>query len=307
MDRRTLLLCFASLALTGCDLERNKAVDYIAHLSNSADKIFRFGIHPYLNPLDMHKIYQPIINILEKNIKNIKFLLEASRDYADFERKLYNREFEFALPNPYQALRSISYGYDVLAKIVPDSDFRGIIVTRKDNNITNIKQLEGHSISFPAPTALAATMMPLLYLQENGIDVKKNIKMYFVGSQYSSILNAYSKSTLAAATWAPPWRAWCKNNPEKASEMVVIAKTKPLINNAIVARSDVQKEIVSEVVKLLLNLNHTEDGKKLLENGSFDGFMPSNKQEYEIVDVFMSRFKKEICDPSELSLIGKIA
>lgn len=299
MDRRTAVLYFASLALCGCDINGKDKV-YSPSLGGFGTTIFRFGVHPYLTPIDMYKVYQPLMEYLDIHINGVKFMLESSKDYADYEQKLYSRSFEFALPNPYQTLHSLKRGYDVIAKMAPDSDFRGIIVARKDKNIKNISQLKGHGVSFPAPTALAATMMPLMYLHEHGLDVKRDIKMHFVGSQHSSILSAHSGNTYAGATWPPPWRSWCKSNPEKASEMEIIAETHSLINNSVVVRDDVSSQIASSVQKALIELSRSAQGLKILENMNIAGFNLSNKKEYDVVDLFMNKFEKIIGLPQTL-------
>lgn len=72
-----------------------------------------------------------------------------------------------------------------------DENFRGIILVRKDSGISKVIDLKGRAVSFPAPTALAATMMPQFYMQNNGIDVMNDIEIQYVGSQKSSIMNVF--------------------------------------------------------------------------------------------------------------------
>ncbi|MEZ4694041.1 MAG: PhnD/SsuA/transferrin family substrate-binding protein [Aliarcobacter sp.] len=48
----------------------------------------------------------------------------------------------------------------VFAKMGDDENFRGIFLVRKDSGIKNFEDLKGKKISYPAPTALAATILP---------------------------------------------------------------------------------------------------------------------------------------------------
>ena len=41
-----------------------------------------------------------------------------------------------------------------------DNNFRGIFIVRKDTNIQQVSDIKNKTVSYPAPTALAATMMP---------------------------------------------------------------------------------------------------------------------------------------------------
>ncbi len=179
----------------------------------------------------------------------------------------------------------------------PDSVFRGIFVARKSLHLKNPKQLIGKKVSFPAPTALAATMMPLYYLYEHGIDVNKDITQKYVGSQYSSILNAYTLDTVAGATWPPPWESWKIENPQKASEMEVVWETKPLINNAIVIKKDMDEKLAKKIVAILVNLDTTKDGKKLLANAGFEGFVYSKDEDFNVVADFLKIYDKTIGIP----------
>lgn len=300
MNRReSLLFLAATAAFIGCEDRQKK--EYTPTLSANDKKIIHFGIHPYLNPIDMHRAYQPIMRYLDSNIQGFEFILEASNSYDDFEKKLQAKKFEFVLPNPYQTIGAIKIGYKVIAKMAPDSDFRGIIVARKDRHIRSVEQLRKKSVSFPAPTALAATMMPMDFLYHQGLDVLRDINPRFVGSQYSSILNAYTGDTIAAATWPPPWRKWCKENPQKASQMELVWQTEPLINNSVMVRDDIPQELCDMLLTLLTKLHTTADGKNMLLNAGFDGFAPSNNKEYDVVVEFMGHFEREVGTPQTIA------
>ena len=46
--------------------------------------------------------------------------------------------------------------------------------------------------------------MPQYYLHQQGIDVNRDIQNAYVGSQESSIMNAYLGQSAAGVTWPPP-------------------------------------------------------------------------------------------------------
>ena len=67
----------------------------------------------------------------------------------------------------------------------------------------------------------------------------RDIENRYVGSQESSIMNAYLGQTAAGATWPPPWRAFQKEHPREAAELKVIWETESLVNNSVMVRDDV--------------------------------------------------------------------
>ena len=260
-------------------------------------KAFIVGVHPYLNSKKMFSSYRPILDYLEKRLDGAEFRLETSADYAQYNVKLYRGDFHFSLPNPFQTYNSLQKNYRVIAKMKPDSVFRGIFVARKDRHLQKVSQLKGEAISFPAPTALAATMMPLYYLYEHGLNVTKDIEKRYVGSQYSSILNAYSSETITGATWPPPWESWVKENPQKAKEMEVVWQTEPLINNGFVVRKDVDSKLATAVASELVALSSSIEGKSVLEDAGFAGFEYANDAAYDVVAKFLEKYDKAIGIP----------
>ena len=281
------------LLLTSCSDQENKE-GYKPAGKKTELNIYTFGIHPYLNTKKMYSSYMPILDLIEKRLGNVRFRLETSKTYADYEKKLYRGDFDFSLPNPYQTLNALSHGYTVVAKMKPDTVFKGIFIARKDQHITSFEQIKGKVVSFPAPTALAATMMPLYYLHQHGIDTGKDITKKFVGSQYSSILNAYSLDSTIAATWPPPWESWKKENPKKAEKMELIWQTEPLINNGVIVKKELDQELVKKVVDILVELENSDEGRKMLENAGFEGFERAQKRDYDRVAEFLDRYNNTV-------------
>jgi len=253
-----------------------------------------FAVHPLHNPERLFAIYGPIVEHLGANIPGIRFRLEASRNYAEFEKKLYARRFHFALPNPYQTIKSLEHGYRVFGKMSDDEHFRGIILVRRDGGINTVADLKGKSVSYPAPTALAATMMPQYFLHTHGLDVNRDIKNIYVGSQESSILNVYAGNVAAGATWPTPWMNFIKEQPEKARELVVKWQTETLPNNSLVARDDLPPALVEQVAGLLFSLQATETGRRMLERIPLSRFEPATDKTYAPVRAYLKRFSAEV-------------
>ena len=258
-----------------------------------------FAIHPLHNPERLFAVYGPIADYLSAHIPGAQFRLEASRNYEEFEKKLYARAFHFALPNPYETVASLRYGYRVFGKMGDDDNFRGIILVRRDGGIENVADLKGKKVSYPAATALAATMMPQFYLHTHGLDVNRDIENVYVGSQESSIMNVYHGFVAAGATWPTPWLTFQKQHPDKANELIVKWQTETLPNNGLVVRDDVPREVTEMVASLLFSLQDSEVGRKLLEPIPLSRFEPASSETYESVRAYVRRFSAEVRPVSE--------
>ena len=255
---------------------------------------YHFAVHPLHNPAKLIQDYQPLMDYLNARLQGAHLTLEASRDYPNFEEKYQARKPEIILPNPWQTLQAMKVGYRVIVMAGEPRDFIGIFVVRKDSDLKRPADLKGKAVSYPAPTALAACIMPQYFLHTHGINVNTDIENKFVGSQESSIMNAYMKLTAAGATWPTPWRAFQREHPQEASEMKVIWETEPLINTSVMVRDDVPAQVVEQVRKLLLGLESSAEGKAILAGMETARFLPAADVDYDVVRRYVARFEKEV-------------
>jgi phosphonate transport system substrate-binding protein len=136
--------------------------------------------------------------------------------------------------------------------------------------------------------------MPQYYLHKNGLDINKDIENIYVGSQESSIMNAYLGKSIAGATWPPPWRLFQKDHPKQAAELKLIWETPSLMNNSFMVRDDVPVELRDKVQKLILELNQTEEGKAILESSTTASFHLANDASYDKVREYVEVFEREV-------------
>ena len=201
--RNIFFVLLVLIFISGC--QRKNDSEYKPQYSDnppSLEKktVYIFGVHPLHNPKHLFEVYQPMIDYINARLKSSQLRLEASRNYSAYNKKLFSGYFHFSLPNPYQTIMSTQHGYKIFGKMGDDENFKGIILVRKDSGIEKVSDLKGKNVSYPAPTALAATMMPQSYLYIHGLDVNNDINNSYVGSQESSIMNVYIVKSAAAAT-----------------------------------------------------------------------------------------------------------
>jgi phosphonate transport system substrate-binding protein len=287
-----LLACLVSACGGGEDKAKSDPL-YTARAASSARE-YVFAVHPLHNPTRLFEVYGPLIDHLNRNIPEATFRLEASRNYEEYEKNLYARRYDFALPNPYQTLNSLKHGYQVIAKMGDDRKFTGIILVRRDSGISKVSDLKGKRVAFPARTALAATMLPQYYLHTHGLNVNRDIECLYVGSQESSIMNVYLGETAAAATWSLPWEAFQKEHPDKARELELKWQTAPLINNGVVARDDVPKELVRRVAQLLDTLHRGDEGRAILARMPLSRFELADDARYRVIEDFLRKFGRDV-------------
>jgi phosphonate transport system substrate-binding protein len=288
-------LVLLALSLFGCNqTPQNQEPKYDNSPVRQNDAVYSFAVHPLHNPQKLNQAYQPLIDYINKQLKGAKLELEASRDYGSFEEKIRAKSPHFLLPNPWQTLQGMKNGYQVVAMAGDPQDFKGIFVVRRDSGIAKPSNLKGKAVSYPSPTALAACIMPQYFLHQHGINVNKDIVNRYVGSQESSIMNAYLGQTAAGATWPPPWRAFQKDHPKEALEMKVIWETPHLINNSVMVRDDVPPQLRDQIRTALIKLRETPEGTAILAGMETARFHSATDVDYEVVTRYVARFEKEV-------------
>lgn len=289
-----LLLAAGLAVLSGCEREvPASALHYRAQPVQAELKTrYIFSVHPLHNPLLLHRKFEPLMAYLAQQIPNTVFELETSNDYAHYESKLRAGRAHFSLPNPYHATLARDWGYHIVAKMGDDELFRGIFIVRRDSPIKVPTDLRGKVVAYPAPTALAAAMLPQLFLQKNGLQVQTELQNHYVGTHNSAIMNAYLSQSAISATWPPAWHAFQESNPKEAAELRVIWQTPTLIQNAIIARNDVPPAVVEQVTRLLLTLQQSAPGQKILQNLGTSSFVAANDADFEVVRTFIKEFNR---------------
>ncbi len=258
---------------------------------------YSFAVHPLHNPQKLDQLFSPMMAYITQRVPGAKFQLEASSDYAAFEAKLKARSVAFSLLNPYHAVLARQWGHHVIAKMGNDADFRGIFLVRKDSGIREPKDLIGKVVSYPAPTALAAAMMPQLYLQKHGVNVNKDLDNRYVGTHESSIMNVLLKQSSAGATWPPPWRLFQKSHPKEAAELFVAWETETMIQNAVLARDDIPPDVVAGVRKALSHMHEDAEGRAILAAIETPSMDLADDRDYDRVEKFLTEFRATVRNP----------
>ncbi|MDD2700701.1 MAG: phosphate/phosphite/phosphonate ABC transporter substrate-binding protein [Sideroxydans sp.] len=291
---RIVMLLVALLFVACGKQEATYEPVFSSHAAVAVQKEYVVGIHPLHNPKRLIEVYGPIVDHLNSSIPQVHFRLEASRNYEEFDKKLFSGYFDFAMPNPYQTVRSLDKGYRVFGKMGDDQLFRGIILVRRDSGINKLSDLKGRKVSYPALTALAATMMPQYYLQTHGVDVNRDIENLYVGSQESSIMNVLRGHVAAGATWPVPWITFQQDRPEMAAQLEVKWQTETLPNNGWVVRKDVSPELAQAVGAALVGLNDTAEGRAMVKRLGITRFEIANDEMYAQVRRYLEKFSATV-------------
>lgn len=294
---RKLGTCLALLLILG--MGRANAEAYKPSGSMTKETIYSFAPHPYLTPKDLYAAYEPIMRYLEHKVPGAKFQVETSKDYGAYEDKITERRFHFGLPNPYQTVLSLKNGYRVIAKMTPDDDFRGLMVVRKDRKPGQPKDLTGKPLCFPSASAVAATMLPMLYLHDHGLDVKA-AQVKYVGSPASAIMSVYTGDAAACGVSIRHWRTWSRENADKLGELETLWLTPNLPHNGVIARDDVPPALARQVAEALIGMDKDTSLDQRQFKADQAHFEAGQDSQYKIMEQFLKRYDEAIGLPPQM-------
>jgi len=290
-----LLRISPALLLMACNNTEDKQYQpEFSSIPSSLDKQYIFGVHPQRNPKKLREVFGPLTKYLNNKVEDANLVFEASRNFAAYDKKQAARHFDFALPNPYGTVQGIDSGYRVFGKMGNEGDLRGLILVRRDSSIKSISDLKGTTISFPGPTALAATILPKYFLYNKGLNVNTDFKSIYVGSMESSLTNVYRGNVAAGTAYPPAWRDFQKNQPQLAAELKVMWQTEAMPDNSLMARDDIPEELVNKIAKALFSMQNDEQGKAVLSGMDLTQFKRADNDDYAQVREFIKTYEAQI-------------
>lgn len=127
------------------------------------------GLLPMLPSVDMQRRWGPVAQWLEQACQ-VKIRLAFSPAIPEFEQAFLEGRFDLAFVNPYHAIMANrAQGYLPLVRD-GEKPLKGILVVRASSPIRQVQELDGARIAFPAPNALAGSiLMRALLEREHGI------------------------------------------------------------------------------------------------------------------------------------------
>ena len=220
-------------------------------------RVYTIGIVPQFEIRHIRKIWNPIINEIQKNT-GYKLKLIGSPTIPDFEREFNAGRFDFAYMNPYHILLAQkNQGY---IPLVRDNGrkLHGILVVRNDSGINSVKDLNGKKIAFPAPNALGASLLIRANLQ-NDFNIK--INPVYVKTHSSVYLNVVVKQT-AAGGGVQKTLNQQKSNIQSA--LKILHRTPEVAPHPLAAHPRVPEEVRKKIKQTLLQLGDNVIGQSLL-------------------------------------------
>ncbi|MGS0682945.1 phosphate/phosphite/phosphonate ABC transporter substrate-binding protein [Shewanella sp. 125m-7] len=238
-------------------------------------KVLTFGVVPQQAASTLAKGWAPVLAELSQNAK-LDLQFATAPDIPTFERRLAQGEYDIAYMNPYHfTVFHDSPGYVALAKET-DKHIKGLIVVRKDSAISELGDLNGKSLAFPAPAAFAASVIPRAILKQQHI--VHNTK--YVGS-HDSVYLAVAQGLVDAGGGVG--RTFSNMDSDVTQQLKVLWRTPGYTPHAIATHPRVSQAQRTALLNELLALSTTSEGRTLLNGLGFKAMEAADSRDWDDV------------------------
>jgi len=216
----------------------------------TAGTTISFGIVPQQSATRLAQVWVPLLNYLGKRT-NITIRFATAKDIPTFEECLAKGAYDVAYMNPYHYTTfSRTAGYRAFAR-QKNKKLKGLIVVRKSDSATNLKDLNGSKIAFPSPAAFGASVIPRAELRAKGV----SFTPVYVRS-HDSVYRAVSAGIMRAGGGVG--RTFGNMPPEIRSKLKVIYRTLGYTPHAFATHPSLAKTAANAIASTLTQLDRTE-------------------------------------------------
>lgn len=159
------------------------------------------------------------------------------------------------------------YGVDVALVTVRfgTTSYKGQIIVRADSGIKTVADLKGKSMCWVDVNSTSGYIIPRIMLKAEGLDPDKDFtKTVEAGSHNNVVTAVYKGDCDAGATYSDARGTIEKDYPDVKEKVIVLATTSDIPNDNVAFVKDFPAEKREAVVKALLDLAATEEGRKAL-------------------------------------------
>jgi len=220
------------------------------------------GVHPYKSVKKLQDYYLPLTHLLSKKL-NAEVSLNIAKDYQTHIDLIGKDQIDIAYMGPASYVTLVNkYGKKrLLARqvIKGKPTFKGNIIIRSDAKIGKLSDLKNKRFAFGDPNSTMSHLVPRYMLVKNGITKETLKNVSFLGSHDNVAIAVLTGEFDAGAVKEAVFHKY------KAKGIKSLAVTPELSEHLFVVSNKVSDKKFDEIRTILLNLNKSEDGNKVLK------------------------------------------
>lgn len=231
------------------------------------------------NPQKKIRRFKPLADYLAANLSKFeigKGQVKIAPDINTMIQWLKSGEVNLYFDSPYPAMlaNDRAGAKPILRRWKKGSaEYHSVIFTMKKSGINSLSELKGKMIAFDDRRSTSGYQLPLVELFEAGLNPieKKSaaaqVKLDTVGYVFSEDDENTIEWVLSnkVAAGAIDNQTFADIPPKIRQQMIICAETEPIARSVVLINGDIEPELAEEIKQLLLNLDRTPEGNKILQ------------------------------------------
>lgn len=271
------VILFVSACGNGSSLDNKKESDKEGGSGDYKPKELTVQFVPSQNADKLEAKAKPLEKLLSKEL-DIPVKVSVSTNYNTIVEAMKSKKVDVGfLPPTAYTLAHDQKAADVLLqaqrfgvnKDGSDSkeltkDYKSEILVKKDSGIKSVKDLKGKKIALQDVTSTAGYTFPLVELDKEGVNVLKDMKVVNMKGHDQAVISLMNGDVDAAAVFNDARKIVKKDEPKVFDETKILKLTKPIPNDTISVRSDMDSKFRDKLKKAFKDIAKTKEGHKVI-------------------------------------------
>lgn len=252
-------------------------------------EVIKISVQPVYSLYVMSQKYSPLVKYLSRET-GYEIRVVSAISYDNYLPTLESNQVHIGIQNPlaYITLAKTRGAYPLVRMTEPDGSlsYRGVIITGQGSAINRVEDLKGKEVATASRSAVGGFLGQALVCKQNGIDVDRDLYLYFLSSQ-DAVIYAVYQGKVAAGFVREDALPLLKENID-LTKLNIIAYTDYFPTWCVAAFGNTTPEMATKVSRALLNLDREKPGgREILEAIGTTGYVPASDSDYNIMRQLM--------------------
>lgn len=252
-------------------------------IAKAEDKGYEMGVFPNMPVNKLNELFNPLAAEFSKAVGK-KIRLGSKPTFEAFETVLNSEYYDIAHVQPFDYTEAHDkHNYLPLAR--RDEWLEALFVVNPTSTIRSIQQMKGKRIVSPPPDA-AVSHLANMALQTAGLNPQKDVIREYSKNHFSCLQNVLIGEADVCVAAIQMIKQFEKE--KKMSKPFRIVHTSAQIPHTLfVVHKRVPQKDRDILLKVILDLPHSTQGKKILADLNYKPFVPAKDSDYNIIRTYV--------------------
>ena len=242
---------------------------------------------PDENPTELQRKFAPLGKYLESKI-GMKVEFTPVTDYAATVEGLVAGKIDLVWYGGFTFVQArLKTGTAIpIAQREEDEKFKSVFITQPNSGINSLKDLQGKTFTFGAPSSTSGSLMPRYFLMKEGIDPEKAFRrVAFSGAHDATALQVAGGKVDAGTMNISVYEKMLAEKKIDASQLKVFYTTPGYYDYNWTVRGDLDPALIKKLTDAFLSLDaQNPEHKEILALQRATRFIPTKAENYKSIE-----------------------